>query len=194
MEPKKISVVVVLRRRLELLQSNRPPQHRHGIAWIKRKRRITVPNDIPMPRRDHIRIAPRATRIQRSDDVVLSSLCHCERTRIQLCGMCEIDIIVRVRSGIGALTECRRQRPPFLHFFFAVGGTEGKERKEKRTVGESRAIWRLESGLLSSLVLDESRMAAMVKAMAAAVAAAPMKNSRRCSGVMDVAVNIMVAV
>ena len=78
--------------------------------------------------------------------------------------------------------------------FFCGWRKERKERKEKRTVGESRAIWRLESGLLSSLVLDESRMAAMVKAMAAAVAAAPMKNSRRCSGVMDVAVNIMVAV
>ena len=134
----------LLRRRLKLLQSNRPPQHRHRIPRIKRKRRITVPNDIPMPRRDHIRIAPRATRIQRSNDVVRSSLCHCERTRIQLCGVCEIDIIVRVRSGVGALTERRRQRAPFLCCFFAVGGRKGRKgRKNVRWGKVARfGVWR----------------------------------------------------
>ncbi len=51
-----------------------------------------------------------------------------------------------------------------------------------------RASWRLESGL--SLLLDEEWTAATVRAMAA-TAAAPMRNMRLCSGVIDVAVNMV---
>jgi len=46
----------------------------------------------------------------------------------------------------------------------------------------------LESGL--SLLLDEEWTAATVRAMAA-TAAAPMRNMRLCSGVIDVAVNMV---
>lgn len=60
-------------------------------------------------------------------------------------------------------------------------------------MGDSRASWRLESGLSESVVgvLLVSRTAATVRAMAAAAAAAPMRNRRRCSGLIDVAVNMV---
>ena len=81
-----------------------------------------------MPRRLHMRIAPRAARVQARDDARIRRLRRRERARVQLRGALEVVVAARVRSRVCALAERRRQRASFLASSFQKKRWRGEDR------------------------------------------------------------------